>query len=218
MAEITAELVKSLREMTGAGMMDCKKALAESSGDLERAVESLRKKGLKDVGKRAGKVAAEGVIFSYIHGNGRIGVLLELNSETDFVARGADFQAVAQAIGMHIAWANPRYLSREEIPQADSDREAEIFRAQLKPEQSKMADKIISGKLEKFYAENCLLEQLDAREPEVKKSIGDLINELSAKVGEKIVLRRYVRFELGEGIAKSTSNFAEEVAAAAGAA
>lgn len=216
MAEISAELVKSLRERTGAGMMDCKKALSETAGDMDKAIELLRKKGLKDVGKRAGKVAAEGTVFSYIHGNGRIGVMLELNCETDFVARGEDFQGIAQAIAMHVAWANPRYLGREDVAPSDLERESEIYRAQLKPGQEKMAEKIIAGKLEKFYAENCLLEQLDAREPEAKKTIGDLINDLSAKVGERVVLRRFVRYELGEGIEKQAVNFAEEVASAAG--
>jgi elongation factor Ts len=213
MAEISAERVKELREKTGAGMMDCKKALSESSGDLEKAIEILRKKGLKDVGKRSGKTAAEGTVLSYIHSGGRIGVLLELNCETDFVARGTDFSNAAREIAMHVAWAKPRFLSREEVPTAVLEKEREIFASQLKPEQQKAADKILVGKIEKFYEENCLLEQLDARSAGGKRKIQDILNDLSAKVGEKIVLRRFVRFEVGEGIEKQATDYAAEVAA-----
>lgn len=216
MVEVTSEMVKTLRERTAAGMMDCKKALAESGGDMEKAIDILRKKGLKDAGKRAGRVAREGMVLSYIHGGGRIGVMVELNCETDFVARNEDFTALAQTVAMHIAWANPRYLDRESVPAADLEREKEIYRSQLKPGQEAMAEKILAGKLEKFYAENCLVEQLDARDPEAKKSIGALVQDVSAKIGEKIVLRRFVRFELGEGIEKQQSDFAAEVAAVAG--
>ena len=197
MAEITAQMVKELRTRTSAGMMDCKKALNESSGDMEQAVELLRKKGLKDAGKRADRDASEGVIHSYLHGGGKIGVMVELNCETDFVARNEEFQGLAQAIAMHVAWANPPFLNREEVPSEAIEKKKEVFRAQLKPEQEKFADKILEGKLDKFYAENCLLEQLDARDPAVKKSIGDLITDATAKMGEKIQLRRFVRFELG---------------------
>ncbi len=216
MAEISAQLVKELRDKTGAGMMDCKKALAESGGDSEKAIEVLRKKGLKDVDKRAGKVAAEGVVYSYIHTGGRIGVMLELNSETDFVARGDDFTTLAKDIAMHIAWANPRFLSREEVPAKVIESEKDIYLSQLKPEQQKMADKILPGKLEKFYEDACLLEQFDARDPASKKRIKDLIDTLSAKIGEKIVLRRFVRFEVGEGIEKVQTDYRAEVAAAMG--
>ena len=200
MTEISAQLVKDLRTQTGAGMMDCKEALKESGGDVEKAISVLRKKGLKNVGKRAAKVAAEGLVYAYIHAGGKIGVMLELNSETDFVARGEDFSDLAKAISMHIAWANPSWVSRGEVPAAVLEQEQEIIRAQLKPEQAKMADKIISGKLEKFYEDNCLVDQFDARDPNAKKRIGDLVNELSAKVGEKIVLRRFQRFVVGEGL------------------
>ncbi len=217
MAEISAQLVKELREKTGAGMMDCKKALAEAGGDCDKAIEVLRKKGLKDVDKRSGKVASEGVIYSYIHSGGRIGVMLELNSETDFVARGDDFTSLAKDIAMHVAWSNPRFLQREEVPEKVLDTEKDIFLSQLKPEQQKMADKILPGKLEKFYEENCLLEQFDARDPAAKKRIKDLISDLSAKIGEKIVLRRFVRFEVGEGIEKAKTDYVAEVAAAMGA-
>ncbi len=197
MAEITAQMVKELRARTSAGMMDCKKALSESSGDMEQAVEVLRKKGLKDAGKRADRDASEGVIHSYLHAGGKIGVMIELNCETDFVARNDDFQQLAQSIAMHIAWANPAYLSRDEVPSEAVEKEKEVFRGQLKPEQANFADKIIEGKLDKFYAENCLLEQLDARDPAAKKSIGALITDATAKIGEKIELRRFVRYELG---------------------
>ena len=214
MSQITAQLVKELREKTGAGMMDCKKALQETSGNLEDAIQFLRKKGLKSVEKRAGKVAAEGVVLSYIHAGGRIGVMLELNSETDFVARSEDFLNLAKELSMHIAWANPKYVSREEVPESELDKEKEVHLAQLKPEQQKMADKIIGGKLEKFYSTICLLEQLDAKDPSSKKTFADIIGEVSAKVGEKIVVRRFSRYEVGEGIEKEVVNYADEVAAA----
>jgi elongation factor Ts len=213
MAEITAQLVKELREITGAGMMDCKRALSEASGDIETAIENLRKKGLKDLGKRAGKVAAEGLVHSYIHAGGRIGVILELNCETDFVARGEEFTALANTIAMHVAWSNPRFLNRESVDPAVLEKEKEIYLGQLTEPQKKVADKIISGKVDKFYQENCLLEQLDARDPTAKQSIGDLINALSLKVGEKVELKRFARFEVGEGVEKQAVDYAEEVQA-----
>lgn len=215
MAEVTAQMVKDLREKTGAGLMDCKKALAESEGNLEKAIEWLRKKGMKNVEKRAGRVASEGVIYSYIHTGGRIGVLLELNCETDFVGRGEGFVDLAKRIAMHVAWKNPRFLSREEVSQDLIEKEKEIYRSQITPQQEKVADKIISGKLEKFYAESCLLEQEDSRDSD-SKTFMTLISEISAKVGEKISLRRFVRYELGEGIDKPVSDFASEVAQALG--
>ena len=214
MSEVNAQMVKELRDKTGAGMMDCKKALAESAGDLEKAVDFLRKKGLKDVSKRAGKTAAEGVVHSYIHSGGRIGVMLELNCETDFVARGDEFQGLAKSIAMHIAWSAPRFLSREEVPADVIAREEEVYRSQLKPEQQKMADKILPGKLEKFYEGVCLLEQLDVRDTSGKKTIQDNINEISAKLGERIAVRRFARYEVGEGIEKPQTNYIEEVKAA----
>ena len=200
MADITAQLVKDLRARTSAGMMDCKKALVESGGDIEKAIEVLRKKGLKSVNKRADKTASQGLVYSYIHGDGRIGVLIELNCETDFVARGDDFQELSRAIAMHIAWAAPRFLQREDVTPEILKKEEEVLLAQLKPDQQQFADKIIAGKMDKFYQENCLLEQLDAKEPEAKRTIGDMITAVSAKVGEKIVLRRFVRYELGDGV------------------
>lgn len=215
MTAITSQMVKELREMTGAGMMDCKKALENSGGNIDAAVDFLRKAGLKKVEKRAGKVASEGLIYSYIHPGSRVGVILELNCETDFVARGADFLALAKEIAMHIAWSKPAYVSREEVPQDVLEREKEIYRSQLKPGQEKVADRIITGKLEKFYEESCLLEQYDARDTAGKRKIGDLPTELSAKVGEKIIVRRFQRYELGEGIEKPQADFTAEVAAAA---
>lgn len=218
MAEINAQMVKELREKTGAGMMDCKAALAESAGDLEKAVDFLRKKGLKSVSKRSDKVAADGAVISYIHPGSRVGVLLELNCETDFVSRGDDFQGLARDIAMHIAWSAPKFLSRESVPAEALEREQEIYRSQLQPGQEKMAEKILGGKLEKFYQENCLLEQLDARDSSGKKSIQDIITDTSAKLGERVVLRRFVRYEVGEGIEKVAVDFAAEVAATAAAA
>jgi elongation factor Ts len=195
--EVTSNMVKELREKTGAGMMDCKKALAEAQGNFDAAIDLLRKKGMKDVGKRADRVAAEGLVYSYIHAGGRIGVMVELNCETDFVARGQEFQDVARAIAMHVAWAAPKYLSREEVPTAVLDHEKEILTAQLKPEQQKMADKILVGQIDKYLKEVCLLEQLDVRDASAKKSIQDIVNELSARVGEKVILKRFARFEVG---------------------
>ena len=214
MAEVTAQMVKDLREKTGAGMMDCKQALNESGGDSEKAIDVLRKKGLKSVGKRADKVAAEGIVYCYVHAGSRISVMLELNCETDFVGRSEDFKNMAKDIAMHVAWANPRFLSRDQITEDVLAREKEIFMAQLQENQLKVADKIIAGKIEKFYAENCLLEQVDAKDPSGKKTFQDLINDLSAKIGEKVVLRRFVRYEVGEGIEKQAVDYRAEVEAA----
>lgn len=217
MSDVSAQMVKELRDKTGAGMMDCKTALKESAGDFDKAIEFLRKKGLKSVDKRAGKVAAEGTVLSYIHAGGKIGVMLELNCETDFVARGEDFLKLAKDIAMHIAWASPKYLSREEVPAEAIEREKQFLLTQLKPEQEKMADKILAGRLEKFFEEQCLVDQIDARDSTSKKKILDLMNEMSVKLGEKIAVRRFVRFEVGEGIEKAeATNYAEEVAAIAG--
>lgn len=215
MAEITASLVKELRDRTGAGMMDCKKALSENAGSIEDAIEFLRKQGLKKVEKRAGKVAAEGSVFSYIHAGGRIGVMLELNCETDFVARGDDFQELGKAIAMHVAWANPKYVRREEVDQAAIDKETEIIREGLNPGQEKVADKIIAGRLDKFFAEVCLEDQVDAKDAAAKKSIGTLVAETGVKLGEKISIRRFSRYEVGEGIEKEVVDYAEEVRQAA---
>ncbi|MBP9837480.1 MAG: translation elongation factor Ts [Proteobacteria bacterium] len=215
MAEISAQKVKELRDVTGAGMMDCKVALAENNGDFEKAIDFLKKKGLKSVGKRADKVASEGIVFCYTHPGSRIAVMLELNCETDFVARGDDFNKLAKDIAMHIAWASPKYVRREEVPTDILDREKEIFKSQLKPGQENVAEKIIAGKIDKYYSEICLIEQLDAKDSSGKKTIGDLVIDLSAKIGEKVQVRRFSRYEVGEGIEKQKIDYVAEVEAAA---
>ncbi len=212
MAEVSAKLVQELRAKTGAGMMDCKAALAECAGNLEQAIEFLRKKGLKNIDKRAGKVAAEGVIGVYSHHGGQIVAIVELNSETDFVARGDDFQALAKDIAMHIAAMNPRYITAEEVPAAILTKEKEILFEQLDQKQKGMADKIIEGRLKKFYDDNCLLNQNFVRDESGKLTVKALIEQLSVKVGEKISVRRFQRFQVGEGIDRPTTDFAAEVA------
>ncbi|MGI9860401.1 translation elongation factor Ts [Moorella naiadis] len=197
---IAAADVKELRERTGAGMMDCKKALAETNGDMEKAIEYLRKKGLATAAKRAGKTANEGLVQAYIHGGGRIGVLIEVNCETDFVARTDDFQELVHNLAMQVAASRPEYVAREDVPEEVLAREKEILKAQAlnegKPE--KVVEKIVSGRLEKFYQENCLLEQPYIKD--MDRTVQDLINEKVAKLGEKVVVRRFVRYEVGEGI------------------
>jgi len=201
--EVSANMVKDLREKTGAGMMDCKKALAETGGDFQKALDYLRQKGLATAAKRAGRVASEGRIGAYIHAGGKIGVMVEVNSETDFVAKTDDFQAFAKDIAMHIAASNPTYIRREEVTAEVLEREKEIYRAQArdakKPE--KVIDKIVEGKLEKFYGETCLLEQPFVKDPDL--TIQDLLNGLIGKLGEKIEIRRFTRYQVGEGMAKS---------------
>jgi elongation factor Ts len=217
MSEISAKLVQELRQKTGAGMMDCKVALKEANGDLEGAIENLRKKGLKDLGKRAGKVAAEGTIGHYIHHGGQIAAIIELNCETDFVARGEDFTQMARDIAMHVAASNPRYLTAQDVPADVLEKEKEILRSQLSPQQQGMADKIIEGRLKKFYEENCLLNQIFVRDETGKLTIDALLQALSVKTGEKVAVRRYQRFAVGEGIEVAVKSFAEEVAATIGA-
>jgi len=196
--EITAELVRQLREKTGAGMMDCKKALTDAAGNEQKAIELLRQKGLASATKRAGRTASMGMVSSYIHMGGKIGVLLEVNCETDFVAKTADFQNFVKEIAMHIAAANPLYLKREEVPQDVIEKEKEIYRAQMaasgKPPQ--VIEKIVEGKLNKYFGEFCLMEQPWIRDD--KKQIKDLLNELVGKLGENTLIRRYARFQLGE--------------------
>ncbi|NOX21195.1 MAG: translation elongation factor Ts [Nitrospirae bacterium] len=194
---ITAEMVKNLREKTGAGMMDCKKALTEAEGDFDKAVELLRKKGLAAAEKKAGRQASEGIIASYIHMD-KIGVLVEVNCETDFVARTDDFKQFVKDVAMHIAAASPRYVKREDIPEEVINKEKEIYREQIKGKPEHVIDKIVEGKLEKFYSEVCLLDQVFVKDPEQKKTIKELLTELIAKLGENIVIRRFVRFQLGE--------------------
>ena len=216
MAEVTSAMVKDLREKTGAGMMDCKKALVESGGDPERAVTWLREKGLATAGKKAGRSATEGAVGSYIHLGGKIGVLVEVNCETDFTARNEKFQALVKDVAMQIAWSNPKWLRREDVPVAEVDQEKSVQRAQLR-EQGKpeaMLDKILPGKMEKFYKENCLLEQAFFRDPEGKRSVQDEINAAIAIIGENMQVRRFTRYALGEGLKKEQKDFAAEVSAA----
>ena len=211
MAEITAALVKELRERTGAGMMDCKKALSATDGDLEKAIDFLREKGLAAAAKKAGRVAAEGLVEAYIHGGGRIGVLVEVNCETDFVAKTDAFKELVKDIAMHIAATNPSYLKREEVPTAELEHEqavlAEQARNEGKPE--KIIEKMVAGRIEKYYKEVCLMEQPFVKDPD--KTISDWITESIAKIGENISIRRFTRYQLGEGIEKKEENFAEEV-------
>ncbi len=198
MATITADQVKQLRDKTGAGMMDCKTALTEAGGDAEKAVELLRKKGLASAAKRAGRTAKDGMIAHYIHMGGKLGVLVEVNCETDFVARTEDFQTLGKELAMHIAAADPRYVKREDIPPAVLEKEREIYRAQFagsgKPEN--VIEKIVDGKLESYYAQVCLLDQPSVRDPNV--TIKQMITNAAAKTGENVTVSRFVRFKLGE--------------------
>ena len=216
MAEISAEMVKTLREKTGAGMMDCKAALKEANGSMESAIEVLRKKGLKDIDKRSGKVAAEGMIGVYSHAGDQVVAIVELNCETDFVARGDEFRDLARNIALHVAAMKPRYLAVEEIPASVIEKEKEIYIEQLSEKQRANADKILPGKLEKFYEDTVLLKQLYVKDDSGKKTVQDLIHEVSIKCGEKVVLRRFQRFEVGEGIERQQGNLAAEVAAMTG--
>lgn len=211
MAEITAALVKELRERTGAGMMDCKKALAATEGDMDKAIDFLREKGLAAAAKKAGRIAAEGLVESYIHGGGRIGVLVEVNCETDFVAKTDDFKNLVRDIAMHIAAANPSYLRREEVPAAELEHEKMVLSEQARNEgkPEKIIEKMVSGRIEKYYKEVCLLEQPFVKDPD--KTINDLITESIAKIGENISIRRFTRYQLGEGIEKKQEDFAAEV-------
>ncbi|MCC6621747.1 MAG: translation elongation factor Ts [Deltaproteobacteria bacterium] len=216
MSNITAGLVKELRERTGAGMMDCKKALEETNGNFDLAIEYLQKKQLASASKKAGRIAADGIVMSYIHQGGRIGVLVEVNSETDFVARNDDFLVFAKDIAMHIAASNPLVVKAEDLDAALVAKQEEIFTAQAmnegKPEH--IAKNIVVGRLKKWKAESCLLDQPFVKDPD--KSVGQLVAELTAKIGEKISIRRFVRFEVGEGIEKRQDDFAAEVAKQAG--
>jgi elongation factor Ts len=195
---ITAEMVKQLRDKTGAGMMDCKAALTEAAGDIDKAVEILRKKGLASAAKRAGRVTKDGVIGHYIHMGGKVGVLVEVNCETDFVARTDDFQALARELAMHITAADPKYVRREDVPREVLEKEREIYRAQFdgsgKP--ASVIEKIVEGKLDSYYAQVCLLDQPSVRDPNI--AIKQMIANAAAKTGENITVSRFVRFKLGE--------------------
>ena len=200
--EVTASLVKELREKTGAGMMDCKKALAETEGDVQKAVDYLRQKGLAAAAKKADRVATDGAIGAYVHAGGKLGVLVEINCETDFVARTTEFQSLLKDIAMQVAATNPRCLRREEVSADDFEREKVIYRQQAlesgKPE--KIVDMIVQGKMEKFYSEVCLLEQSFVKDPD--KKVIDVVNDAIARLGENIQVRRFARYHLGEGVAK----------------
>jgi elongation factor Ts len=211
MSEITAQMVKELREKSGAPMMDCKKALAECSGDMAKAEEYLRKKGITGAAKKQGRIAAEGLVGTYVH-NGKIGVIVEVNCETDFVARNEDFQQLVKDIAMQIAAARPQYVRREEVPPEVLEKEKEIQRHQLREQKKPEAiwEKIVAGKLEKFYETSCLLDQPWIKDD--KKKIHELITEKIAKIGENIAVRRFARFEVGEGIEKRKDDLAAEVA------
>jgi elongation factor Ts len=216
MAEITANLIKDLRERTGAGMADCKKALVESDADVEKAIDYLRKKGLAKAAKKAGREATEGAIVSYIHGGGKIGVMVEVNCETDFVARNDDFQQFTKDVAMQIAAMNPTFVRKDEVTDDVVAREREVLLAKAKesgkPEQ--VVAKMVDGQITKWLKEICLLDQSFVKNPD--KTIDPLQQELIAKIGENIRIRRFVRFELGEGLEKKKSDFAAEVAAQAG--
>jgi elongation factor Ts len=212
---ISASLVKELREKTGAGMMDCKKALTETNGDMEKAIEYLREKGLAAAAKKAGRIAAEGIVESYIHGGGRIGVLVEVNCETDFVAKTDEFRQMVKDIAMQIAASRPEYVRREEVPAEVIEKEKEILRAQALNEgkPAHIVDKMVEGRIEKFFKEVCLLEQPFVKNPD--QTVQELVNEKIAKIGENISVRRFVRYEMGEGLEKRKDDFAAEVLAQA---
>jgi elongation factor Ts len=207
---ITAEQVKELRDRTNAGIMDCKKVLVETDGNMDKAIELLRERGIAKAAKKASRVASEGLVEAYIH-NGKYGALVEVNSETDFVAKNEEFKSFVKDIAMHIAAAGPKYVRREEVPESVVNAEKETLRAQALNEGKPAAvvDKIIEGRLNKFFSEICLLEQPFVKDPDI--TVNDLLTQLIAKIGENIVIRRFARFERGEGIEKEEENFAEEV-------
>jgi elongation factor Ts len=214
--EVTATLIKDLRERTGAGMADCKKALVEASGDMEKAIDYLRAKGLSKAAKKAGREATEGSVVSYIHAGGRIGVLVEINCETDFVARNEDFQGFTRDVAMQIAAMSPLFVNKDEVSADAIAREREVLLAKAKEtgKPEPVIQKMVDGQISKWTKEICLLDQNFVKNPD--KTINDLQQELIAKIGENIKIRRFVRFELGEGLEKKKSDFAAEVAAQAG--
>jgi elongation factor Ts len=220
MADITASAVKSLREKTGAAMMECKNALVQAEGSEERAVEILRERGLASARKKEGRIAAEGAVGSYIHMGGKVGVLVELNCETDFVARGAEFQQLVKDIAMHIAAAEPRYVSRQDVPPEALEKEREISIAQAKndPKNANKPDqvieKIVDGRMNKFHEEFVLMDQPFVKDP--ARTVGELVTDKVAKTGEKITIRRFSRYKMGEGLEKRGDDFGGEVAALLG--
>jgi elongation factor Ts len=203
---ITAEMVKNLREKTGAGMMECKAALTEAQGNEEQAVEILRKRGLASAKKREGRIAAEGIVGSYIHLGGKVGVLVEVNCETDFVARAEDFQRFVKDVAMHICASEPQYVAKEDVPPEVLEKEREIARDQAKADPKNatkpdhIIDKMVQGRIDKFYSETVLLEQPFVKDQAI--TVGELVTQLSAKTGEKVKIRRFVRFKMGEGLEK----------------
>lgn len=209
--EININMIKELREKSGAGMMDCKKALTENNGDLEKSMNWLREKGIASAAKKSGRVAAEGIVDAYIHANGRIGVLLEVNIETDFAAKNEKFKTFVKDVAMQIAAMNPKWVSQDMVPQSDIDREKEIMRNKAlnegKPE--KIVDRIVEGGLKKFYDENCLLNQAFVKDE--SKTVESLLKEMIATIGENISIRRFARYEMGEGLQKREDDFAQEV-------
>lgn len=207
---ITAEQVKELRDRTGAGIMDCKKILTEAEGNMDKAIELLKQKGMAKAAKKAGRIAAEGLVEAYIH-NGKYGSLVEVNSETDFVANNDEFKSFVKDVAMHIAAAAPQYVKREDVPASivEAERKAQKEKAISEGKPEAIAEKIVEGRMDKFYSEICLLDQPFVKDPD--KTVGQLLTELISKIGENIVIRRFVRFERGEGIEKKEENFAEEV-------
>ncbi len=207
---ITAEQVKELRDRTGAGIMDCKKILTQAEGDMEKAIQLLKEKGMAKAAKKAGRVAAEGLVEAYIH-NGKYGALVEVNSETDFVATNDEFKQFVKDIAMHIAAAAPQYVKREDVPASivNAEKEAQKQKALSEGKPEAIVEKIVEGRMDKFYSEICLLDQPFVKDPD--KTVGQLLTELISKIGENIVIRRFVRYERGEGIEKKEENFAEEV-------
>jgi elongation factor Ts len=216
MSAITSDMIKKLREMTGAGMMDCKGALNEAEGSIDKAIEILRKKGLKDIEKRSGKTAAEGTLGVYIHPGDQVVSVVELNCETDFVGRGEEFRQLARDLAMHVAAMKPRYLTVEEVPEQILEKEKEILMEQLNDEQKKKADKILPGKIEKFLEGVVLMKQVYIKDETESKTIKTLIDDMSMRCGEKVTVRRFSRLEVGEGVEKVAGNLAEDVAAMVG--
>ncbi|EFM13090.1 translation elongation factor Ts [Paenibacillus curdlanolyticus YK9] len=212
---VSASAVKELREKTGAGMLDCKKALDEANGDIQKASEILREKGLSAAANKAGRAATEGTVESYIHAGGRIGVLVEINCETDFVGKTDQFREFARDIAMQIAAASPKYVRREEVPQSDIDKEREILTNQALNEgkPANIVEKMVDGRISKFFEEYCLMDQSFIKDPD--KKVSQLLNEKISTIGENISIRRFVRYELGEGLEKKVDNFVEEVMAQA---
>ena len=217
MAEVTTQMIKDLRERTQAGMSDCKKALTECDADMEKAIEYLRKKGIAQAAKKATRIASEGIIANYMHGS-RIGVLLEVNCETDFVSRNPDFQTFAREVSMQVAAMSPQYVSQDEIPAAviEQERAIRLEQARLQNKPEPVLQKIVEGQLAKWFKEVCLLDQTWVKDPDGKKDIRSLLTDLIGKIGENIKVRRFIRYEVGEGLAKRADDFVEEVKRQAG--